>query len=223
MSRFCSALHARSRSSTCSPASPRPRPSGAIARPNFTQDIAVEIDAGRHPVVEAQIEQSSTNGVRLSPARQLCSSPGPHAGPPTCAESRSSAQAHVGSSFRQVGAYRAIDQSSRASAPPTTSPAASDLHGRDDRIANYPAQRQRRGAHGRGGRGTSTFDGLALAWRSRGRSGEKPGATLFATHYFRDDAVALGIDSGQRAPRCGRYKDTIVFLHAVEEGPASQS
>src|SRR5262252_1068880 len=49
-------------------------------RPVFTDDIALEIDAGRHPVVEAQIEQFIPNGVRLSPSRQLLLVTGPNMG-----------------------------------------------------------------------------------------------------------------------------------------------
>ncbi|HYS25720.1 MAG TPA: DNA mismatch repair protein MutS, partial [Vicinamibacterales bacterium] len=49
-------------------------------RPEFTADIALEIDAGRHPVVEAQIEQFIANSVRLSPSRQLLLVTGPNMG-----------------------------------------------------------------------------------------------------------------------------------------------
>jgi len=75
------------------------------------------------------------------------------------------------------------------------------------------------------GRGTSTYDGLALAWASAVYLARNVGAyTLFATHYFeltrlaeREQAVA------NVHLQAVEYKDRIVFLHAVQEGPASQS
>src|SRR5258706_6552608 len=49
-------------------------------RPELTQDIVVEIDQGRHPVVESQVEPFIANGVRLSPSRQLLLVTGPNMG-----------------------------------------------------------------------------------------------------------------------------------------------
>ena len=75
------------------------------------------------------------------------------------------------------------------------------------------------------GRGTSTFDGLSLAWAAAHHMGEKVGAfTLFATHYFELTALAAEID------RCDNvhldateHHGQLVFLHAVRPGPANQS
>jgi DNA mismatch repair protein MutS len=75
------------------------------------------------------------------------------------------------------------------------------------------------------GRGTSTFDGLALAWAIADSLIKKNNSlTLFATHYFEltrlalehREVVNLHLDAVE-------HKDSVVFLHAVEEGPASQS
>ncbi|TNE75988.1 MAG: DNA mismatch repair protein MutS, partial [Gammaproteobacteria bacterium] len=75
------------------------------------------------------------------------------------------------------------------------------------------------------GRGTSTFDGLSLAWACAVQLAEQVKAyTLFATHYFEltglpDKAAGVAnvhLDATE-------YNDDIVFLHAVQEGPASQS
>jgi DNA mismatch repair protein MutS len=75
------------------------------------------------------------------------------------------------------------------------------------------------------GRGTSTFDGMALAWAIARQLVERSRAfTLFATHYFELTRLAeeyreianVHLDAVE-------HKDRIVFLHAVEEGPASQS
>jgi DNA mismatch repair protein MutS len=75
------------------------------------------------------------------------------------------------------------------------------------------------------GRGTSTFDGLSLAWACARHLGREIGAyTLFATHYFELTALA------DELPACANvhldateHGDQLIFLHAVKEGPANQS
>src|SRR5512134_3989991 len=49
-------------------------------RPQFVEDVVIEIDAGRHPVVESQVERFIANDVRLAPARQLLLVTGPNMG-----------------------------------------------------------------------------------------------------------------------------------------------
>jgi len=75
------------------------------------------------------------------------------------------------------------------------------------------------------GRGTSTYDGLSLAWACARHIGREVGAfTLFATHYFELTALA------DELPACANvhldateHGDQLVFLHSVKEGPANQS
>jgi len=75
------------------------------------------------------------------------------------------------------------------------------------------------------GRGTSTYDGLALAWATAGHLAEHVRAfTLFATHYFELTALP------EELPQCANvhlaateHDGRIVFLHSVQPGPASQS
>jgi DNA mismatch repair protein MutS len=76
------------------------------------------------------------------------------------------------------------------------------------------------------GRGTSTYDGLALAWAIAHRLAEtNRSLALFATHYFELTALAAEI------PGCANVhfdaietpREGIVFMHAVAEGPASRS
>ncbi len=75
------------------------------------------------------------------------------------------------------------------------------------------------------GRGTSTFDGLSLAWAfAEYLARERKAFTLFATHYFEltilpeqiSTIVNVHIDAIE-------HGDKIVFLHAVKDGPANQS
>ena len=75
------------------------------------------------------------------------------------------------------------------------------------------------------GRGTSTFDGLSLAWASAVYIAEKLQAwTLFATHYFELTALPERYPSIHNVHLdAAEHQDGIVFLHAVKPGPANQS
>jgi DNA mismatch repair protein MutS len=75
------------------------------------------------------------------------------------------------------------------------------------------------------GRGTSTFDGLSLAWASARHIATRIRAfTLFATHYF--ELTALARETAGCANvhlDATEHGDELVFLHAVKEGPANRS
>jgi DNA mismatch repair protein MutS len=75
------------------------------------------------------------------------------------------------------------------------------------------------------GRGTSTFDGLSLAWACGVELAARIRAfTLFATHYF--ELTTLPDEYPGIANlhlEAVEHGDTIVFLHAVRDGPANQS
>ena len=75
------------------------------------------------------------------------------------------------------------------------------------------------------GRGTSTYDGLALAWATARYLAEKNNAfVLFATHYFELTALPDELDNIANVHLAATEHDgNIVFLHSVKEGPASQS
>jgi DNA mismatch repair protein MutS len=75
------------------------------------------------------------------------------------------------------------------------------------------------------GRGTSTFDGLALAWACADHLAQKSNAfTLFATHYFEltqlpeqySNIANVHLDAVE-------HGDDIIFMHSVKPGPANQS
>ena len=75
------------------------------------------------------------------------------------------------------------------------------------------------------GGGTSTFDGLSLAWASAEYLAEKIQAlTLFATHYFELTALAEEIPTVENVHLdATEHGDKIIFLHTVQPGPANQS
>jgi DNA mismatch repair protein MutS len=75
------------------------------------------------------------------------------------------------------------------------------------------------------GRGTSTFDGLALAWAiARHLIMQAKSYTLFATHYFELTQLPDVHPSAENVHLSAiEHKENIVFLHAVQAGPASQS
>ncbi|EWH01353.1 DNA mismatch repair protein MutS [Halomonas sp. BC04] len=74
------------------------------------------------------------------------------------------------------------------------------------------------------GRGTSTFDGLSLAWASAEHLTRSRAFTLFATHYFEMTALAEQAEGVANVHlTAAEHRDGIVFMHRVEEGPASQS
>jgi len=75
------------------------------------------------------------------------------------------------------------------------------------------------------GRGTSTFDGLSLAWAAAHYMGETANAfTLFATHYFELTALANELSACSNVHLdATEHRGQLVFLHAVKPGPANQS
>lgn len=75
------------------------------------------------------------------------------------------------------------------------------------------------------GRGTSTYDGLALAFSiARYLAKTNRSITLFATHYFELTGLAEEISDVENIHVSAvEHKDEIVFLHSVAYGPASQS
>ena len=75
------------------------------------------------------------------------------------------------------------------------------------------------------GRGTSTFDGLALAWAIARELAEKNRSlALFATHYFELTALPAEIEGCANLHfDAVEHADGIVFLHAAADGPANRS
>jgi DNA mismatch repair protein MutS len=202
------------------------------ARPQFTQELCIEIEAGRHAVVEGQIESFIANDTRLSPTRRFLLITGPNMGGKSTYMRQVALivlLAHIGS-FVPAGAARIgpIDQiftrigaaddlaGGRSTFMVEMTESAAILHNASERSLVLMDEV---------GRGTSTFDGLALAWAIARHLVEKnKSLSLFATHYFEMTRLALEYKEVANVHLDAvEHKDTVVFLHAVEEGPASRS
>ncbi len=204
----------------------------SYCKPEFVDDIRVEIEAGRHAVVENQVERFIANDARLSPSRQLLLITGPNMGGKSTYMRQVALialLAHAGS-FVPAKAARLgpLDQIF------TRIGAADDLAGgrstfmvemTESASILHNATAQSLVLMDEVGRGTSTFDGLALAWSIARQLLERNRAlTLFATHYFEMTRIAQEYKEAANVHLDAvEHKDSIVFLHAVEEGPASQS
>ncbi len=203
-------------------------PSQLVAEPG------IEIKAGRHPVVERVLEEPFVpNDLQLEPERRrMLIVTGPNLGGKSTYMRQTALivlLAHLGSFvpaeravigpidriFTRIGASDDL-ASGRSTFMVEMSEAANILHNATpyslvliDEI----------------GRGTSTFDGLALAWACAAHLAEKVRAfALFATHYFEltrlpDEQSGIAnvhLDAVE-------HGDTIVFLHRVQDGPADRS
>ena len=75
------------------------------------------------------------------------------------------------------------------------------------------------------GRGTSTFDGLSLAWAAAVQLAQRVKAfTLFATHYFELTALPESCPTMANVHLdATEHQDHVVFLHNIQEGPANRS
>jgi DNA mismatch repair protein MutS len=203
-----------------------------LARPEFTTEERVDIAEGRHLVVESQVEQFIPNDTSLARARQLLLITGPNMGGKST-YMRQVAQiallAHCGSYvparsaclgpidriFTRIGASDdlaggrstfMVEMTEAAAILNNATPASLVLV---DEI----------------GRGTSTFDGLALAYAIARHLAEKTRCwTLFATHYFELTQLAGELPNVANVHLDAiEHKDRIVFLHRLEPGPADRS
>ena len=201
-------------------------------QPIFSDQPGMEIRRGRHPVVERQVEDFIANDCVLGPTRRMLLITGPNMGGKSTFMRQVALialLAHAGSFvpadaarigpmdaiFTRIGASDDL-ASGRSTFMVEMTEAAAILHGATAHSLVLMDEI---------GRGTSTFDGLALAFAIARQLLEKNRCnTLFATHYF--ELTRLNVDY----PECANvhldaveHGHRIVFLHAVEDGPASQS
>ena len=203
-----------------------------LVPPTFVDEDRISIQAGRHLVVESQVESFIANDCDLSRSRQLLLITGPNMGGKST-YMRQVAQivllAHTGSF---VPAVRA--EIGRVDQIMTRIGASDDLAGGRSTfmVEMTEAAAILNNATNNSlvlideiGRGTSTFDGLALAYSIARHLAETTRCyCLFATHYF--ELTHLNAELPNLANvhlDAVEMKDKIVFLHKLESGPANQS
>ena len=203
------------------------------SRPELDDRPGIEIVEGRHPVVEAvQDAPFVPNDVELDPERRMLVITGPNMGGKSTFMRQTALivlLAHAGS-FVPARSMRSgpVDRVfSRIGAGDDLTRGRSTFMVEMVETANIlnNATENSLVLMDEIGRGTSTFDGLALAWAVANELAMQVRAmTLFATHYFELTRLAddhEGIANVHLTAR--EHGDRIVFLHSVREGPASQS
>jgi DNA mismatch repair protein MutS len=205
-------------------------------KPVFTGEAAIEIESGRHPVVENQVENFIPNDTRLGSLdgseRQMLVITGPNMGGKSTYMRQVALialLAHCGSFVPAKSARMGpIDQIfTRIGASDDLAGGRSTFMMEMTEAANIlnNATPQSLVLVDEIGRGTSTFDGLALAFAiARYLLENNRSFTLFATHYFELTRLAEEFPHAANVHLDAvEHKHHIVFLHAIKEGPASQS
>ena len=202
-------------------------------RPAFSKKIGIEIIKGRHPIVERTLKRPFIpNDLEIGPARNMLIVTGPNMGGKSTYMRQTALialLAHIGSFvpaeratigpidriFTRIGAQDDLNSEQSTFMVEMTETAT---------ILNY-ATDQSLVLMDEVGRGTSTLDGLSLAWSAAVYLTEKAKAmTIFATHYFEMTELEelyptvknLHLDAVE-------YKDEIIFMHEVKPGAASKS
>ncbi|PHM25907.1 DNA mismatch repair protein MutS [Xenorhabdus ehlersii] len=202
-------------------------------RPILTDKVGIQITGGRHPVVEQVLsEPFISNPLTLSSQRRLLIITGPNMGGKSTYMRQTALitlMTYIGSFvpaekavigpvdriFTRVGASDDL-ASGRSTFMVEMTETANILHNATEHSLVLMDEI---------GRGTSTYDGLSLAWACAENLANRIKAmTLFATHYFElttlpeklEGVVNIHLDAVE-------HGDTIAFMHSVQEGAASKS
>lgn len=202
-------------------------------KPEFCEESQIDIVAGRHPVVE-QLSDSPfiANNTRIDQRRQMLLITGPNMGGKSTYMRQTALialLAHVGSYvpasearlslldriFTRIGSSDDL-ASGRSTFMVEMSETANILHNATPRSLVLMDEV---------GRGTSTFDGLSLAWASAVALATRVQSfTLFATHYFELTALADShVNVANVHLDATEHEDHVVFMHNIQEGPANRS
>lgn len=204
-----------------------------FCKPELRQQSGIDIRGGRHPVVEqVTSDPFVANDLIMNTQRKMLVITGPNMG----GKSTYMRQAALIVLLAQIGSYvpaasaqiGLVDRiftrigssddlaGGRSTFMVEMTETANILHNASDRSLVLMDEV---------GRGTSTFDGLSLAWACAFHlAGKVKAFTLFATHYFELTALPNKVDGAVNVHLdATEYNDSIVFLHSVQDGPASQS
>nr|WP_192813376.1 DNA mismatch repair protein MutS [Gallaecimonas xiamenensis] len=202
-------------------------------RPDLQADRGIRIDGGRHPVVEVVLDSPFiANPVALTDSKHMLMVTGPNMGGKSTYMRQTALitlMAHIGCPvpaqsaqiglvdriFTRIGAADDL-ASGRSTFMVEMTETATILNNASDRSLVLMDEI---------GRGTSTYDGLSLAWAVADfLARQSRSLTLFATHYFELTALAEQLDGVENVHLDAvEHGDTVTFMHAVQSGPASKS
>ena len=205
----------------------------SLCRPEFCEDEVFEVTQGRHLVVEQVLEEPFiANDTLLDASRRMLLITGPNMGGKSTYMRQNAVialLAHIGSYvpasgvrlapmdriFTRIGSSDDL-ASGRSTFMVEMTETANILHNATPRSLVLMDEV---------GRGTSTFDGLSLAWAAAVQLAHSVKAfTLFATHYF--ELTSLPDECPTMANvhlDATEHQDHVVFLHHIQEGPANRS
>ncbi len=206
-------------------------------RPQFVREPCIDIQAGRHPVVEARLLETGAgsfmpNDCRLDAARKMLVITGPNMGGKSTFMRQvaliallAAIGSHVPATSCRLGPIDAIHTRIGAADDLANAQSTFMLEMTEAAAILHAATEHSLVLMDEIGRGTSTFDGLALAGAIASHLHERSRAfTLFATHYFEltrfPEKHARALNMHVSAAETG---DDIVFLHDIQPGPASRS
>ena len=204
-----------------------------LCAPQLVQEPGITIEQGRHPVVEQVLDEAFVaNDLELDDQRRMLIITGPNMGGKSTymrqtalivllaytgsyVPARSARIGVVDRIFTRIGSSDDL-AGGRSTFMVEMTETANILH---NATANSLVLMDEIG------RGTSTFDGLSLAWATAVHIARHIRAyTLFATHYFELTALADNHEGiGNVHLEAIEHQQGIVFLHAVKPGPANQS
>ena len=205
----------------------------SLSRPSFSAEAQLDISNGRHPVVEQVSDKPFiANNTLLNEQRRMLLITGPNMGGKSTYMRQNALivlLAHCGAFvpadsvalslvdriFTRIGSSDDL-ASGLSTFMVEMTETANILHNATEKSLVLMDEV---------GRGTSTFDGLSIAWASAVALAERVRAlTFFATHYF--ELTALPDDHASMANvhlDATEHEDHVVFMHHIQEGPANRS